>query len=385
MLILCDNSFALDGNNVTRIVLKEGGASFWLNVGWEKIAIDDNGNIYALHSATIHKYDDGGNKIDEISMPVHGKSIEVFGSGDVFYLQSNKDYLVSGEGKIIKEVNGVYGPIIRTCGDSFVYSGSNKIFDSNFDKKRYFNDQNNYSYEISDRFLTKRDSHNKVVLRKELSGFYKLLGIDNMGNLIVKYDSYTYAKLSNIGDEIDVVNLPPQVITPYQFYEKDYSELPPDMATDEPFMQYKMNCKGDVYIIHSFSEYPSGAKQRWMDGREYFLYKISFGTKIADGIKNISEAFKSNKYDADRRTYKLEDLEAPKDIPETTVEMYYKALRNEIFARHGRVFKSEDLRTIFENTDWYKPNPNYSDKMLNDIEKKNVQFILDYEKKMGWR
>jgi Tol biopolymer transport system component len=70
---------------------------------------------------------------------------------------------------------------------------------------------------------------------------------------------------------------------------------------------------------------------------------------------------------------------------EKTGRLYVRLLRNEIFARHGRAFKSEDLRQIFESTDWYKPDPNYSDDMLNDIERRNVQFILDYEKKMGWR
>jgi hypothetical protein len=73
------------------------------------------------------------------------------------------------------------------------------------------------------------------------------------------------------------------------------------------------------------------------------------------------------------------------DVHERAQRKFVRLLRNEIFARHGRTFKSKDLRQIFESTDWYKPDPNYSDDMLNDIEKKNIQFILDYEKKMGWR
>jgi hypothetical protein len=66
-------------------------------------------------------------------------------------------------------------------------------------------------------------------------------------------------------------------------------------------------------------------------------------------------------------------------------EFYIKVLRNEIYARHGRLFKSSVMKQIFEDTDWYKPNPNYSDDMLNDIERTNIQFILEYEKKKGWR
>jgi hypothetical protein len=70
---------------------------------------------------------------------------------------------------------------------------------------------------------------------------------------------------------------------------------------------------------------------------------------------------------------------------ESIQRIYSRMLRNEIYARHGRLFKSKDLKFILESTDWYKPDPEYSDTMLNDTEKKNVQFILDYEKKMGWR
>jgi len=33
---------------------------------------------------------------------------------------------------------------------------------------------------------------------------------------------------------------------------------------------------------------------------------------------------------------------------------------------------------------WYKPKPEFNESDLNDIEKKNVNFILDFEKKKGW-
>lgn len=60
-----------------------------------------------------------------------------------------------------------------------------------------------------------------------------------------------------------------------------------------------------------------------------------------------------------------------------------KVLRNEIYARHGRPFKSESLNGYFLMANWYKANPNYSDKVLNSFEKKNAEIILNYEKKKG--
>jgi hypothetical protein len=75
--------------------------------------------------------------------------------------------------------------------------------------------------------------------------------------------------------------------------------------------------------------------------------------------------------------------------------LYVRLLRNEIFARHGRTFESRDMRVFFDpwrekypdrqGVYWYRQNPDYSDSLLNETERKNVQFILDYEKKMGWR
>lgn len=60
-----------------------------------------------------------------------------------------------------------------------------------------------------------------------------------------------------------------------------------------------------------------------------------------------------------------------------------KIARNEIFARHGYIFKSEDLKKNFESTSWYKgtikADKFNSDKVFNDFEKKNVELIKRVE------
>jgi hypothetical protein len=43
------------------------------------------------------------------------------------------------------------------------------------------------------------------------------------------------------------------------------------------------------------------------------------------------------------------------------------------------------MKQIFEPASWYKPRTDFKESELNEIEKKNVEFILGYEKKMGWR
>ncbi|MPQ30654.1 YARHG domain-containing protein [Clostridium estertheticum] len=57
--------------------------------------------------------------------------------------------------------------------------------------------------------------------------------------------------------------------------------------------------------------------------------------------------------------------------------------RNEIFARHGFVFKSEPFKSYFNNKSWYKQNSLFkgTDPELNAKELYNVNLILKYENK----
>jgi hypothetical protein len=54
-------------------------------------------------------------------------------------------------------------------------------------------------------------------------------------------------------------------------------------------------------------------------------------------------------------------------------------LRNEVYARHGKVFKDKALQNYFSSLAWYKPNPDYRESMLTPIERENVKLIAKYE------
>ena len=58
-----------------------------------------------------------------------------------------------------------------------------------------------------------------------------------------------------------------------------------------------------------------------------------------------------------------------------------RIMRNAVYARHGRTFKSVDLQSLWECYTWYKKNPNYSDSLLTDIDKYNIELIQKYESK----
>ena len=56
-----------------------------------------------------------------------------------------------------------------------------------------------------------------------------------------------------------------------------------------------------------------------------------------------------------------------------------RVLRNEIYARHGRIFKNAELQKMFEAMPWYKPNPDFKDEMLSETESKNLVSIKEAE------
>ena len=56
-----------------------------------------------------------------------------------------------------------------------------------------------------------------------------------------------------------------------------------------------------------------------------------------------------------------------------------RLLRNEIFARKGRQFKSKDLKEYFSKQPWYKERSDYNDKLLSEVDKQNVSLIMNLE------
>ena len=54
-------------------------------------------------------------------------------------------------------------------------------------------------------------------------------------------------------------------------------------------------------------------------------------------------------------------------------------LRGVVFGRHGRVFKDRDIQGYLKEQPWYKPNPGFSNSMLNETERENLDLIRELE------
>lgn len=116
--------------------------------------------------------------------------------------------------------------------------------------------------------------------------------------------------------------------------------------------------------------------------------KLSQGSEEKDEETYIedTDAEEENEEDAE---YILPDSDTQKitenDLEELSKEELRLA-RNEVYARLGRKFDDEVLRDYFESKSWYEGTiepSDFSEELLNEIEKYNVTFIANYEKNLG--
>jgi len=63
----------------------------------------------------------------------------------------------------------------------------------------------------------------------------------------------------------------------------------------------------------------------------------------------------------------------------TMTKQELRIMRNEIFARHGYIFKTSDMKGYFAKQPWYHAQSSDVNGMLSNIEQQNVTLIKKYE------
>lgn len=93
---------------------------------------------------------------------------------------------------------------------------------------------------------------------------------------------------------------------------------------------------------------------------------------------NYSDSSEENEYvlpDSAKRKLKKSDL---KGLSKEELRI----ARNEVYARHGRMFDDKKLQKYFDSQSWYEgtvPASEFSEDVLSSVEKKNVAFIRQFE------
>ena len=138
----------------------------------------------------------------------------------------------------------------------------------------------------------------------------------------------------------------------------------------------------DINILNNNEDKFSGFGNeisKFVENKFKKLCPEGFADKPNNSENNQSTVYNRNEYiipDSDSRHLEKKDLKY------MTKEQLSNA-RNEIFARHGYVFKDAAYKSYFESKSWYTPDPKYIDdiKKLSECEKYNCMFIESYEKR----
>jgi len=118
---------------------------------------------------------------------------------------------------------------------------------------------------------------------------------------------------------------------------------------------------------------------------QYFWSQPWYTAREEEGEPELSAVEKKNIETIVAYERKIKDELSRRPLAPVLLEGMFledaRKLRQEIYARHGKVFKDKWLQKYFASFDWYKPNPKYSDAVLSKVERQNVASIAAYEKK----
>lgn len=117
-----------------------------------------------------------------------------------------------------------------------------------------------------------------------------------------------------------------------------------------------------------------------------------------DYIYDSYDDYDDEDYDDDYDEYEDEDYILPtsdseyltrSDVEDLSKEENRLAI-NEIYARHGYTYQTEDLKEYFEDKSWYHSNPDvnqstWNDSMLNNYERENINLLATVAKEKGYR
>lgn len=206
---------------------------------------------------------------------------------------------------------------------------------------------------------------------------------------------YVIFQIENIGDQtVSVGN------SLFNFYADDYSLdiiFDSDNIHGEPFTGAELSTgrkvNGTVYVEVN----PDNVTRLEMEVADaiYVLKNdntsetdISVDSDEEDLSQPISEEIvpeEDNIYSSVNDIYIIEDSDKRYVTEEEVASLSPEEVRlakNEIYARHGRIFDSEDLREYFESQSWYHGEiepEDFDEGVLNEYERANIDLLVSYE------
>lgn len=124
--------------------------------------------------------------------------------------------------------------------------------------------------------------------------------------------------------------------------------------------------------LDAFAKNEPGTPEEWIEAA---LLARALGVESAFG----EELWERTPLDDPKLLTQQLTVEQLRDLSRRDLRL----LRNMVFARHGREFKSELVRGHFERMEWYRPDPRYSDSRLTALDHRNIKVIQSVEADLG--
>lgn len=196
-------------------------------------------------------------------------------------------------------------------------------------------------------------------------------------------DKYEAKKLSAIEQK----NL--QILSDAQKKQRNVAILPGDMELFRDRALTEQNLHGlslhelrllrnEVYARHGRMFHAD-----WL--QQYFSFQPWYNADENFKDEELSGTDKANVETIVKHENQIHQELSTKPITRALLEGLFledaSQMRQEIYARHGKVFKEAWLQKYFSSFDWYKADPNFTEASLTDVEKKNIATIAAYEKR----
>ncbi|HNX58881.1 MAG TPA: YARHG domain-containing protein [Spirochaetota bacterium] len=109
--------------------------------------------------------------------------------------------------------------------------------------------------------------------------------------------------------------------------------------------------------------------------------------KAADDFTIVSDHLNVKTYTGADKNYETADIQLPRNVDKALSRLginSYMLVRNEIYARHGYIFKNPTLSTLFARAKWYNPDSKVGINAISKTESRNVEFIRKYEENFDY-
>lgn len=134
----------------------------------------------------------------------------------------------------------------------------------------------------------------------------------------------------------------------------------------------------DGYLLYEYyTKFEDWTKKTYSINPKEFLWEDCY-IDLGESPEEVNINLRSYKIAGDFKIASCKRLE-DSDIEDLT-KAELRLMRNEIFARYGYAFKSNDLQEHFKKFAWYIPTKENVDIFLTETEKANIKLIQQYEK-----